>query len=82
MIPLESALTAHNHQSPYEWFLNQEWIPFDLSSDAHGLYYQLYQNFLKELYELYLKTNSEYYWYTQKGKLVSDGGSDVISLIT
>lgn len=85
MIPIEKALTTYNHQSPFEWFINQEhnphWvrIPFDLSSDVHGLSYNLYHQFLEELYHLYLKTNSKYYWFTKEGKLIGDEGSDVIS---
>ena len=79
MIPIESALETTTHQSPFEWFINQEHIPFDISSDAQGLYYNLYHQFLKELYHLYLKTNSKYYWFTKEGKLIGDEGSDVIS---
>ena len=79
MILIETALITYNHQSPYEWFINQKHIPFDISSDAHGLYYTLYHEFLEELYHLYLKTNSEYYWFTKDGKLIADEGADEIS---
>jgi hypothetical protein len=78
MIQIEKALIPnYKDQSPYEWFINQKHIPFDISSDAHGLYYKLYHQFLEELYHLYLKTNSEYYWFNQNGKLIGDKESQV-----
>lgn len=75
MTTIELALEPYEkkYKSPYEWFINQEWIPFDLSYTLHQT---LYQQFLQELY---LKTNSEYFWFTQKGKLMGDAGLDVIS---
>ena len=30
-------------RSLYEWFINQNHIPFDMSSDAYGTYYFIYQ---------------------------------------
>jgi len=79
MIPIEKALTNHNNQSPYEWFINQEHIPFSISDSIDILYKDLYKDFIQELYQLYLKTNSEYYWFTKSGKLIADQGSQVIS---
>jgi hypothetical protein len=32
----------NKHSSAYEWFINQEYIPFDMSSDAHGMYWTMY----------------------------------------
>jgi hypothetical protein len=66
-------------KNAYEWLINQDHIPFDMSSDAHGMYWTFYQEFLKDIQQLYYKTGDKYYWYTQSGKLVSDGGSQVIS---
>jgi len=57
-----------NHQSPYEWFINQEHIPFSISDSVDILYKDLYKDFLQELYQLYLKTNSEYSLVHQRGK--------------
>ena len=68
MIPIEKALTTSNHQSPYEWFINQEHIPFSISDSVDILYKDLYKDFLQELYQLYLKTNSEYSLVHQRGK--------------
>jgi len=69
MINIEPAIiTTTNHKSVYEWLINQDHIPFDMSSDAHGTHYQLYQEFLKDINELYHKTGATYYWY-HKGKL-------------
>jgi hypothetical protein len=44
MINIESAITTTNtnHRSVYEWLINQDHVPFDMSSDAHGTHYQLY----------------------------------------
>lgn len=78
MIQIEKALCNYKDQSPYEWFINQNHIPFDISSNAHA-YLNLYHQFLEELYKLYLETNSEYYWFTKSGKLIGDAGLDVIS---
>lgn len=79
MIDISEAVTAHNDQSLYEWFINQEHIPFDMSSDAHGTYYVLYQQFLEDLNKLYSETGDRYYWFTSRGKLVSDRGSNLIN---
>ena len=65
--------------SVYEWFINQDHIPFDMSSDAHGIYFTLYQEFLKEIEHQYFMTGYKYWWFTQKGQLVSDEGREVIS---
>jgi hypothetical protein len=75
MIYIEKAIET-NHQkrrfkSPLEWFINQEHIPFN-SSDDYKLYLPLYHQFLQELHQLYLETNSEYFWFTHKGKLMGD----------
>jgi len=74
MINIEPAITTTNHKSVYEWLINQDHIPFDMSSDAHGTHYQLYQEFLKDINELYHKTGATYYWY-HKGKLYADSSS-------
>ena len=60
----------------FHWFINQEHIPFDMSSDAH---YQLYQEFLQELYKLSLSAKGPYFWFAKYGKLVNCGGVDLIS---
>lgn len=77
MINIESAITTNNNQSPYIWLINQDHVPFDMSSDAHGTYYQLYHEFLKDIKELYQQTGNTYYFYI-KGKLHSDKGNPVI----
>lgn len=76
----ESCLSTHDPSvSPYTWLINQDHIPFDMSSDAHGMYYTLYQEFLDELYELHHKMNMTYYWYTYGGKLAtSKNGNEFI----
>lgn len=66
------------YHNVYEWLINQDHIPFDMSSDAHGMHWTFYTEFLKDLYELYCKTGDQYYWYSN-GKLESDKGRDVIS---
>jgi hypothetical protein len=80
MISLEYSLEPSNHlqniKSPYEWFISQDHLPFDLSQDN---YYTLYEEFLHQLYKLYLETNSTYYWFSLKGELIADKGSRVIS---
>ena len=63
----------------FEWFINQDHIPFDMSSDAHGVYYTMYQEFLKEIEEKYKETSYQYYWFTKNGQLVSDEGRETIS---
>ena len=63
----------------YEWFINQEHIPFDMSSDAHGMYYTMYNEFLKEIEKKYIECGDNYYWFTRTGQLVSDEGHEVIS---
>ncbi len=63
----------------FEWFINQDHIPFDMSSDAHGMYYTMYQDFLKEIEQKFIKCGDEYYWFTRTGQLVSDEGREVIS---
>ena len=76
MINIESAIiNTTNHKSVYEWLINQNHIPFDMSSDAHGTHYQLYQEFLKDINELYHKTGATYYWY-HKGELYADSSSN------
>jgi hypothetical protein len=74
MINIEFAITTKKYLTVYEWLINQDHIPFDMSSDAHGTYYQLYQEFLKDINELYHKTGATYYWY-YKGKLYDDSSS-------
>lgn len=60
----------HGDKSIYEWFINQDHIPFDMSSDAHGTYYTMYQYFLKDLMRLYNEKHDKYYWFFN-GELVS-----------
>ena len=74
MINIEPAITTTNHKSVYEWLINQDHVPFDMSSDAHGIHYQLYQEFLKDINELYHQTGATYFWY-HKGKLHGDYSS-------
>ena len=75
MINIEPAIiNTTNHKSVYEWLINQDHVPFDMSSDAHGTHYQLYQEFLKDINELYHQTGATYYWYA-KGKLYVDTSS-------
>lgn len=60
----ETCLSTHDITvSPYEWLINQNHIPFDISSDAHGVYYTMYHEFLDDLYEFHHKMNMTYYWY-------------------
>ena len=65
--------------SLFDWFINQDHIPFDMSSDAHGTHYVVYRDFLKNLQELYNNTGHIYYWFNQKGELFSDGEIEEIS---
>ena len=55
------------HKSLYEWFINQEHLPFDMSSDAHGTYWTMYHEFLKELEQKYQK-NGDKYWCKNQNK--------------
>jgi len=78
MIQIEKALTTlhnvnypkltHGNKLPLHWFLVQDHIPLDLSKEQYN---ELYKEFLQELYQLYIKTNSEYYWF-KNGKLLGD----------
>jgi hypothetical protein len=63
----------------FEWFICQDHIPFDMSSDAHGMYYTMYQDFLEEIEKKYTETGDNYYWFTKTGRLVSDEGREDIS---
>jgi hypothetical protein len=78
MLKFEDCIESNSGKSVYEWLINQDHIPFDMSSDAHGMYWTFYQEFLKDIQYLYYKTGSKYYWYS-KGKLVHDEGDDEIS---
>ncbi len=60
-----------NKISLFEWFINQEHIPFDMSSDAHGMYYTMYMDFLKEIEKKHYITGDEYFWFSTAGKLLS-----------
>jgi hypothetical protein len=71
-------INSKHHNNLYEWFINRDHIPFDISSDAHGIYYTMYQEFLKDLLEFYNKTHCRYYW-IYKGILYSDEGKNEIS---
>lgn len=66
------------YHSAYSWLINQDHIPFDISSDSQVMYWTFYTEFLKDLYELYCETGDKYYWYSN-GELQSDRGRDVIS---
>jgi chitinase len=59
----------------FEWFINQNHIPIDL--DYHQLK-DLYKDFIKEVISLFRLTNSQYYWFGQNGRLISDEGAPVI----
>ena len=53
-------------ETPYEWFKNQEHLPFSVHSEG---YHSLYLEFLEEIYQLYLKTGCIYYWFNREGEL-------------
>lgn len=78
---LEECFTPNDSDKKnlYEWFISQDHIPFDMSSDAHGMYYTMYQEFLKDLLKLYNEKHDKYYWFTNKGRLVSDEGRQIIN---
>jgi hypothetical protein len=38
----------------------------------------LYKDFIEEVISLFRLTNSQYYWFDQNGRLISDEGSPVI----
>lgn len=77
-------LVGYNENSKpislFEWFINQGHVPFDMSSDAHGTYYVMYHEFLKNLEELYFETNHTYFWFTKNGVLTSSGDMAIISV--
>lgn len=52
--------------SLFEWFINQNHIPFDLNEQQ-----------LKELVSLFKLTNSKYYWFGSNGRLMSDEGAEI-----
>ena len=66
MILIEKALTTSSHQSPFEWFKSQGHLSLSRICQEGPL--ALYHQFLQELYQLYLKTNSEYSLVHQRGK--------------
>jgi hypothetical protein len=81
MINIERAIsTTNNKSSVYEWLINQDHVPFDMSSDAHGTHYQLYHEFLKDINELYHETGATYFWY-HKGKLQHSESRDLAGLL-
>jgi hypothetical protein len=59
----------------FNWFINQNHIPFDLSIEQ---YKYLYQNFINETISLFKRTKSEYYWFGRNGRLLSDEGRPII----
>ncbi len=82
----EECITVDFHMhynSVYEWFINQDHVPdssfFDMSSDAHGTYCKLYQEFLKKIEHQYFITGYKYWWFTKNGQLMSDEGREAIS---
>jgi len=81
MIEFEDCIRTNevNYSCVYEWFLCQNHVPFNVSGDNSSLY-PLYLEFLEELYQLYSKTGNKYYWFTQKGELISDKGQDIVSV--
>lgn len=68
MITIEDCIITNSGISAYEWFISQDHIPFDMSSDTHGTYWTLYQDFLSDLEKLYYKTGSDCYFYV-RGRL-------------
>lgn len=57
------------------WFYNAETqFPFD-----SPFMYENDKKCLEEIHQIWSKTGDLYYWFAQKGELVSDGGSDTIS---
>jgi hypothetical protein len=72
-------LRNSNHTNLFTWFMLNDHVKVNRFSTDIGLEYKnKYDIFLKELYNLYHKTNDEYYWFVD-GRLVSDGGSDIIA---
>lgn len=74
--------TEERHPDFFSWFLNQEHIPFDISSD--GWYWNEKEEALKNIWELYKETGSTYYWFvktsdTNRWVIVSDEGSEIVS---
>jgi hypothetical protein len=61
--------------SLFEWFINQNHIPFDLNEQQLK---DLYTDFIKELVSLFRLTNSKYYWFGSNGRLISDEGGQLI----
>jgi len=59
----------------FEWFIKQDHIPIDLTNSQ---YKELYNIFVKEVISLFRLTNSQYYWFGQNGRLISDEGAPVI----
>lgn len=74
------SMRKYNLKNLFEWFINQDHIPFDVSSDAHGMYYTMYQDFIKEIENKYQETGDLYYWFTKSGKLVSGYGSEAYAV--
>lgn len=62
--------------SLFEWFINQNHIPFDLN---YHQFKELYKDFTEEVISLFKLTNSEYYWFGSNGRLMSDEGAELIN---
>jgi ribose 5-phosphate isomerase len=65
----------NNEKKLFEWFINQNHIPIDLTISQ---YKEIYDIFIKELIQLFKLTKSEYYWFGQNGRLISDEGAPII----
>jgi hypothetical protein len=75
---IERAVIRINDSSDeklFDWFIKQDHIPIDL--DYHQLK-DLYKDFIKEVISLFRLTNSQYYWFGQNGRLISDEGAPLI----
>lgn len=77
---ITQAIETSNGKDLFSWFINQEHLPFDMSSDAYGTYLTLYNEFILELNKLFNEKRARYYWFTQNGRLISDASFDLISL--
>jgi len=59
----QSTLIPFPKKDLYIWLIDQDHVPFDMSSDAHGTHYHLFQEFLKDINKLYQETHHIYFYY-------------------
>lgn len=60
----------------FNWFVNQNHIPIDLTNSQ---YKELYNMFIKEVIEEFRRHDSEYYWFVENGGLWSDRGNPLVN---